>query len=129
MNKMPDYIREISNEIEENEQLDLEFQDVAKFFAESMYADAIRSEIPVKHSARVSAEYKRVYGRSLLSKLRGGCLFESSLYEIVESTGKIVELDGKIFIVKSVFVGDNRDIKNALFNLAAKKTAQEMRLY
>ena len=125
---MPDYIREISNEIEENEQLDLEFQDVARFFAESMYADAIGSEMSSKHSAKVSAEYKRIYERSLLSKLRGGCLFESSLYEIVESTGKIVELDGKIFIVKSVFVGGNRCIRDAIFNLAAKKAAQEMRL-
>ena len=135
---MPDYIKNaenidsaqgISGEIECNEQLDQDFlQDLAEFFAESMYA-ALGSEIPAKHSAKVSAEYKRTYRRAVLSKLENGCLFYHSTEQIMTDTGKIFELGGKLFIVKSVFAGGNRDIKDAIFNLAAKKAAQAMRLY
>ena len=120
----------ISGEIECNEQLDQGFlQDLAEFFAESIYADAFEAEISCKHSAKVCAEYRRTYKLAVLSKLENGCLFYHSIEQIMTSTGKIVELDGKLFIVKSVFTGGNRDMKKAIFNLAAKKAAQAMGLY
>ena len=84
---MTDTLIEAVYEIEDNEPLDdLELQEIAEFFAQNMYEEEARHG----HSTKISTGYKRICHQLILQKLRGGCLFLSSICEIMESAKSIV---------------------------------------